>query len=492
MGGGIPMARRESPLALFLRLVGIELPETQPAQAPEFDLSQFLQNVQTSGANLADQSWRMFTHPDEVAKPLLDLVGGGMANLAPESWRTPALEPQREMAAAVPGALAQSAYESADVNKILEALYSDPVGALSYLEGPIAGGLGAGAIGAAVRKTPQVGADRVIREFAARMFETGGNARKAWKLVDVSDIPAAKLDDVVRRANEQFVQLVNSADPKMFNMDMQRRLVESGIANKDWYVKSKRGMTHVMGGDELTPPITSLASSQDTPYGNTSKMLGVRAGVGAGMRPAAAIEEFGGLANVKTGLRRLFGLEPGDPFNQRKTSDFLENLRGNFNPFVTDTWEGRGMGYGVQDFLTPAKTSSGKVKTGLWVDWPRSSQANAGQIVRPLQQGFGIPGAAQTDLIEDVVGATIGREFGLDPAATQASHWAGIQQFFGDKTAPYTKRPFDEQILARFNKWGITPKGPGEQFSVDEWAEILNQMRFDKAMTEIGRNRKYR
>lgn len=491
--GGVPFQTRESPLTQFLRAAGIELPATSPTPAPSFDLGEFMQNVQTSGSKLADQSWRMFTHPDEVAKPLLDLVGGGMANLVPEAWRTPALEPQRQAAAALPGALASAAYESADVNKILQALYEDPIGALSYLEGPIAGGLGAGALGmAAVRKGPQVGADRVIREFAARMFETQGDAYKASRMIDLSDIPVAKRDDVMRRANEGFVKLVNSADPKMFSMDMQRRLVEDGIANKDWYTRSRRGMTHVMGDDPLMPPITSLASSQDSPYGNAGKALGVRAGIGAGMAPKKAIKEFGGLPNVKKGLRRLFGVEPGDAFKERKTSDFLSDLLGDYEKFVTDSWEGRGLGYAVKDNLTPALTSGKKVKTGLWLDWPRSSQANAGQVVRPLMQGFGIPGAAQIDLIEDVVGGTIGKEFGLLPAETQAAHWSGIQKYFGDKMKPYMKAPFDEQFLARLNEWGIKPRGPGEVFSPEEYAEMVAQIRRDKKFVGTSKARVYR
>ena len=351
--------------------------------------------------------------------------------------------------------------------------------------------------------------EAVARQIPANTFMAGGNLKKGLKHLDEAGLSGKKLDAAIAAGVGDWEDLVKRTDPKMFKVGRQRQLMESGLEGKDFYpLSTKEGMVDAMGGDPLMPPLTSATSSQDFPYGNANKALLVRASHGAGDPIEKAIS-YGGMGSVQTNAQRILEnadffkqlpptaspeeamrafdelMRTASPqqvetmmslFGQPKTYNFWQNLRGDPRFFTTDTWGGRGMGFSVYDAKTPVLNKQREIVQGGWVEPQRASQFNQGRVVRPLQQPIGIPTQGGINLTEDVFAHGLAPEYGLTPADAQAAQWLGTMKYF-DSEVPYHQRaPYNDQFRWRLEKAGLAPRGPGQPFAPDEWAQLRDYL----------------
>lgn len=356
----------------------------------------------------------------------------------------------------------------------------------------------------------------VARQIPMRTFMAGGNLKKGLKDLDEAGLSGKKLDAAIAKGisgEGGWEDLVARSDPKMFNPDRQRRLVEAGMEGKDFYPLSTEGYVNLMGGDPLMPPLISITSAQDFPSGNANKALLVRSSYGAG-DPVEKALQLSGMESVEKGVRRILSNEDFyrllpptvnaeeamrmfddllrnaspqqvqtlmEQFGAPKTYNFFHNNRGDSRFWTTDTWGARGGGFAVYDPDTPVLNKFGKTIQGGWVEPQNATQFNKGKVVRKLQQPIGIPTQGAINLLEDVFTHYLAPEFGLTPQQSQAAQWLGTMKYFQDagisKPVPYHQRaPYNDQLRWRLEAAGVKPRGPGESFSRDEWAQIRDYL----------------
>ncbi len=188
----------------------------EPARPPE----DFWSKVQESGQNVADASWRMFTHPDEAAKQQLDLVAGIMQHLQPADWRSPALQPQADLAAGA-GQFFADRYGS--VQQALDTFRNDPVGALSDVDMVLSM-----ALPALLGKIVYHGSPHTFRRFNSAKIGTGEGAASYGHGMYFAENP-----DV---ATQYFRQL--QEQPEILEMSLAGRGLKRG---DQWLDYSPRG-----------------------------------------------------------------------------------------------------------------------------------------------------------------------------------------------------------------------------------------------------------